>query len=389
MSRRQITYSSHPNHRARMAHAQGEKQFRTYDTSHIRPKKSKAPMVVGIVLVLVLGAALIWGISKFLGGLGGGADYSAQGSEVVVASSTTVTIPSGATAKDVASTLEASGISTADVALGRAKELGVSDSFQAGTYYFPSGYTLDQVLNAIATGDVGGVTLTIPEGYTVSQIASAVETATEGAISAQDFLDQAKASNYAASYDFLADAANDSLEGFLFPKTYVISPTATADSLIGMMLDQFKTETAGLDLTSQGLSLYEAVTMASVVEREAFPTEGSENERELVAGVFYNRMNQGMPLQSDATMMYVTGGEVTAEDLQTESPYNSYLNAGLPPTPICSPSLASLQAVASPADTDYLYFFLVENGEESYHAFSTTYEEHQAAIDTYNKTYGS
>lgn len=121
--------------------------------------------------------------------------------------------------------------------------------------------------------------------------------------------------------------------------------------------------------------------LASIIEREAV----TQDDRPLVASVFYNRLKQDMALQSDATMGYVLDREVTAEDLKTQSPYNTYLNKGLTPTPICTPSTASLKAALEPASTDYLYFFIVENGSYSNHSFSKTYEEHQQAIETAKK----
>ena len=120
------------------------------------------------------------------------------------------------------------------------------------------------------------------------------------------------------------------------------------------------------------MSDYQIITMASIIEREAV----TDDDRPLVASVFYNRLRDGMKLQSDATMGYVTGGEVTADDLKTDSPYNTYLYGGLPPTPICSPSSASIAAALSPSSTDYYYFFI----SDTVHQFSETYEEHQQAI---------
>ena len=153
------------------------------------------------------------------------------------------------------------------------------------------------------------------------------------------------------------------------------------------MLDQYQAEVVPLNLdgaaanisSAYGIELdgYDILTIASIIEREAVTDE----DRPLVASVFYNRLRDSMPLQSDATMGYVTGGEVTADDLKQESPYNTYLNQGLPPTPICTPSMASIKAAMEPASTDYLYFLIIENGNYSNHTFSKTYEEHQAAID--------
>jgi UPF0755 protein len=384
MPRRQVTYSNHPDRRARMIHAQGERQFRTYDTSQIRGTRTRTSLVfdivvavVAIVLVVVIGS-LIWNSCS-------GAASAADGSDVVVDSDVTVTIAEGSSCDQIGQQLEDAGLTMdAKSFVSVAEDEGKDSQFQAGTYTFTAGMTLDQVIDAIATGDVSSVSLTIPEGYTVAQVASAVESATEGAITADDFLAQAKASNYQDTYTFLQGAYNDSLEGFLFPKTYSITPDDTADTIIKKMLDQFQTETASLDYSyaeSQGLSQYDVVIMASMVEKEALPNDEYPDDRENVASVFYNRLAAGMPLQSDATMGYVTGGEVTPEDLQQDSPYNTYLNEGLPAGPICNPSIEALQAVCSPAQTDYLYFAIYNEENYTVHTFSTTYEEHQAAIE--------
>ena len=196
------------------------------------------------------------------------------------------------------------------------------------------------------------------------------------------------ASNYAADYDFLADAPDGaSLESFLFPKTYDLRDTDTADSIIRMMLDQFNTETASLDWSypqSQGLSVYDAVNLASIVEKES---SGDEQIRSQVAAVFYNRLSPDNTetmgyLQSDATTAYEVGHDPSAEEVQTGA-YSTYANQGLPPTPICSPSIDCLQAVCAPASGygDYYYFiFWTDDNDETQYAFSRTYDEHQAAI---------
>ena len=149
------------------------------------------------------------------------------------------------------------------------------------------------------------------------------------------------------------------------------------------MLDQYQADVVSLDfsageqLISQRygiqMSDYDILTLASIVEREAVTTD----QRPKVSSVFFNRLKQGMALQSDATMMYVTGGEVTADDLKTESPYNTYLNTGLTPTPICAPSVESIKATLNPDDTNYLYFYITQTDEW----FSATYDEHLQAIE--------
>lgn len=388
MPRRQVTYSNHPNHRARVVHAQGARQFRTYDTTHIRPRKSKAPVIVGIVLAIVVIAALAVGVSFAAKGCSSTAPV--DGAEVTVGQTTQVTIPGGSTANDVAAALKDAGVvPDADAFLNRAKEMGLDSQFQAGTYTFASGMTLDEVITALATGDLGNATLTIPEGFKLSDIASAVETATEGRVSAADFTAAASdASAYAAEFDFLADAGNNSLEGFLFPKTYSLTPEVTAQDIVRMMLTQFKTETASLDWSypqAQGLSIYDAVTLASIVEKES---SGDEQIRAQVAAVFYNRLDESNYetagfLQSDATTAYVVGHDPSGDEVHADDPYSTYTYKGLPPTPICSPSLDCLMAVCDPAsdyeEYNYFIFFTNEQGKLDY-VFSKTYDEHQEAV---------
>ena len=275
-----------------------------------------------------------------------------------------VNIPQGATGDQIASILSENNIiPDPQDYYAEVKAQNADMSLKPGDYRFTTLQDpADVVAQLVAGPNVQGVTLTIVEGLTVEQTAQRVEEVY--GIAADDFMAQAKASNYAADYDFLADVADDSLEGFLYPKTYSFAGTPTADDIIRAMLDQYQVEVASLDFDGARatiksrygveLSDYDLLTMASVIEREAL----TEDQRYNVSSTFYNRLEAGMPLQSDATMMYVTGGAVTSEDLKRESPYNTYLNQGLPPTPICSPSLASIKAALAPADTDYLYFFI-------------------------------
>ena len=195
------------------------------------------------------------------------------------------------------------------------------------------------------------------------------------------FAAQATASTYATDYAFVATAQNDSLEGYLFPKTYDFSSLeeVTADAVIRAMLDQFQLETEGLDLDGAAATLSERfgydltandiVTMASIVEREAVTDE----QRGPVASVFYNRLGAGMRIQSDATLTYSLGRAPTADEINSlDDPYNTYFIDGLTPTPICSPSLASLQAAVNPPNTPYYYFFITMDSAQ----FSETYDEH-------------
>ena len=377
--RKQVTYSQRPNHAARSAHARGERQFRTYDTSYIRPKKSKAPAIVAAVLAVLVVGGLAWGaLTLFNSCSAQSVELLAEGQEA------TITVAEGAGAKVVGEQLaEARLVSNAGDFTKRVNEMGVDSQLKPGTYTFAGGMSLDAIINQLTAGPVANA-LTIPEGSTLEAVAQSVATFTENRITADAFTAAASdASSYAADYDFLADAGTNSLEGFLFPKTYEIGDDATAESVVRMMLDQFKTETSGLDWSypqSQGLTIYDAVKLASIVERES---SGDELIRAQVASVFYNRLNNfGDPnygfLQSDATTAYELGHDPTPEDIKNPTPFNTYTNTGLPPTPICSPGLDCLQAVCNPAQTNYFFFYFApdESGTMQYY-FSETYEEHQ------------
>lgn len=377
--RKQVTYSQRPNHAARSAHARGERQFRTYDTSYIRPKKSKAPAIVAAVLAVLVVEGLAWGaLTLFNSCSAQSVELLAEGQEA------TITVAEGAGAKVVGEQLaEARLVSNAGDFTKRVNEMGVDSQLKPGTYTFAGGMSLDAIINQLTAGPVANA-LTIPEGSTLEAVAQSVATFTENRITADAFTAAASdASSYAADYDFLADAGTNSLEGFLFPKTYEIGDDATAESVVRMMLDQFKTETSGLDWSypqSQGLTIYDAVKLASIVERES---SGDEQIRAQVASVFYNRLNNfGDPnygfLQSDATTAYELGHDPTPEDIKNPTPFNTYTNTGLPPTPICSPGLDCLQAVCNPAQTNYFFFYFApdESGTMQYY-FSETYEEHQ------------
>ena len=386
LRRKNVTYSSRPTHAARSAHARGARQFQTYDTSYIRPHKSKAGTIAAIVFALALLALLVFGALKLLGSCSGGSsDDLLQPGQTA-----TVVVQEGENAKSIGlSLVEAKLISKAAEFTSEVKSRDAESQLKPGTYTFGGGVGVAAIVDAMVAGP-SATGATIVEGATLKQIASTIEEYTGGSVSASDFLAAASdASVYAGDYSFLASAGSNSLEGFLFPKTYEIGSDATADSVIRMMLDQFQTEVAALDWSypeSQGLSVYEAVKLASIVEKES---SGDEGIRAKVAAVFYNRLTtDGDPsygyLQSDATTAYEVGHDPTAEEVHEDSSYSTYTNKGLPPTPICSPGLACLQAVCSP-DADALgtyYFFYFEsdaNGQMQY-SFSETYDEHMASF---------
>ena len=199
-------------------------------------------------------------------------------------------------------------------------------------------------------------------------------------ITPADFISAASAPP--AGYDFLPDAPSS--EGFLYPDSYTLPRVTTVNQLVGTLLRNFSLHLS-IDLregfTRQGLSVYQAVALASIVQREAVQAD----EAPQIASVYLNRLKIGMKLDADPTVQYALGynsiqqswwtNPLAANDFQTVSPYNTYLNTGLPPTPIDNPGLNSLQAVASPADTPY-YYFSARCDASGYHNFAKTFQEH-------------
>ncbi len=300
----------------------------------------------------------------------------------------TVVIPSGAGGDVIASELMKAGVIDDEKAFMQAvASQGADMKLKPGTYELVTGMSPENVVAQLVAGpNTQEGRVTIPEGITVTQTADIVQGAL--GIPTDQFLAQAKASNYVADYPFLGEVADDSLEGYLWAKTYDFSGhEISADSVIRAMLDQYAAELPEIDFEAGEQEIasaygydptdYEILKLASIINLEA----SSEEDRALVSSVFWNRIRQGMPLQSDATMRYVTGGEVTADDLKVESPYNTYLNQGLPPTPVCTPDYACIEAALHPAKTEYLYFLLIDDDGYSNHTFSNTYEEHLAAIE--------
>lgn len=343
------------------------------------PKKgSSVPVVIGVLIAIavVAGAALFL-FPRIFGG---------DSANIEAGQQVSITIPEGSSGDAIATILvENHIIADSGEYYAAVKKLNAEMSLKPGDYQFETLQDpLSVVKQLVAGPNLEGVKLTVPEGKTVEQTAQLVEDAY--GISADEFISQAKASAYAGDYPFLADAGNDSLEGFLYPKTYTFAGTPTADEVIRAMLDQYQLDVfdafdfdarrAAISATyGIELSDYELLTLASIVEREGL----NADQRAHVASVFLNRLAgkgdfAGRPyLQSDATLMYETGGAVTAEDIQDiDSPYNSYQNAGLPPTPICSPSSEAILATLEPTDSDDLYFYITQ--DEEY--FSQTYDEH-------------
>lgn len=288
-----------------------------------------------------------------------------------------VTVPAGAGTAEIAEVLAEKGvIGNAALFRLRARLDGVDGKLRGGEYDLETGMSHGDVVERLIAGPpLEYVDVTVPEGFTVEQIAVRLEE--QAGIPADEFaeLGLSGAASFAEERPYLAGTHEGSLEGYLFPKTYRVLEGSSASDVIDMMLDQFEAETAGLDLSypsGRGLGLHEVVTLASMVEREARVAA----ERPVVASVIYNRLAKGMRLEIDATIEYVikkNRPRLLNRDLEVDSPFNTYRNAGLPPGPIASPGLASLEAATAPAETAYLYYVLTS--EDGSHTFTETYEE--------------
>jgi UPF0755 protein len=224
------------------------------------------------------------------------------------------------------------------------------------------------------------ITVTIPEGHTRAQTAEI--TKQEGLRGS--YVKASVRSKYLNPAGYGGKGAED-LEGFLFPDTFELEKQASAANLVQLQLEDFKRRIKGVDMgyaRLKNLTAYDVVTIASMIEREA----GLESQRKLVAAVIYNRLHEGMPLGIDATTRFATGNysqPLTESELAVESPYNTRTHAGLPPGPINSPGLASIEAAAHPAKKGYL-FYVVEPGACNKLAFSSTEAEFNADVERYN-----
>jgi UPF0755 protein len=292
-----------------------------------------------------------------------------------------IEIPDGATAEQIGQDLQSAGLIRSLTAWNLWTKLQTlqnrAGSFQAGVYELSPTEPMETIANQIWQGKVMQRSFTIPEGWSMQQMADYF--AEQGFFSQAEFLEAAKQIPR-EQFPWLPEGIPH-LEGFLYPDTYKFAGTLTPKLAIEQMLAQF--QELALPLYEQGkgttpYSLLEWVTLASIVEKEAVIGD----ERPQIAGVFAKRLREGMQLGADPTVEYALGirqtpdQPLTWEQVDTPSPYNTYQNTGLPPTPISSPGIASLQASLNPRDTEYLYFVARYDGT---HVFSKTLAEHEAA----------
>ncbi|MHB8146422.1 MAG: endolytic transglycosylase MltG [Vulcanimicrobiaceae bacterium] len=300
--------------------------------------------------------------------------YAAYGDRALPAATTQVIIVRGSSLADIAQQLASNGVISNVMAFRLlAKLQNRQDDARAGAYRFAPHQTQNEVLHALVTGGAQVARwVTFPEGFTDRQIASRLQS--EGIANAR-VLERV----FAATSLNVDGTRTPSLEGYLFPSTYLVDVDATPAQIVSTLTGQFFKELPS-DAAARAAALHvtvpQAVTVASLVEREA----KIDADRPMIAGVIYNRLRAHMPLQVDATIEYALPhhkAELSYADLRIDSPYNTYLHDGLPPTPIANPGLPSLEAALHPAKTDALYYVYCGGG---HHVFAKTLQQHQANV---------
>ena len=298
------------------------------------------------------------------------------GDRSLPAAATTFIVQRGETLGDVVAGLQNAGVLAHPIAFRLLARLRDNEAdVQSGQFRFPAHQTSDEILRRLVSGTADALWVTFPEGFTAREIGSR--------LAGRSLANAAAFDRYAAHAQLDVDGTRTrSLEGFLFPSTYLIPVGADPERIARVLTDQFFRElppNAAAQARALGLDVPQVITIASLIEREA----QADDERALMAGVYYNRLRAGMPLEVDATIEYVFPEHhdvITRRDLEIDSPYNTYRHTGLPPTPIANPGKASIDAAFAPVHSQYLYYVYKGNG---HHAFAKTLEEHNANVERY------
>jgi len=294
-----------------------------------------------------------------------------------------IEIPQGSSLNKISVLLEETGVIRGRLRFKvLAKLMKMERNLKFGEYRFMLPMTPIALLRKIASGDVIAYLITFPEGVTIFDVAQNIESA--GLSPGSAVLQKAADAQFAASLGI----EGESLEGYLFPETYKFNRGSSSEVILRRMVDRFN-KVVNQDMEKQaaavGLSRKELITLASLVEKET----GCAEEKPVIAAVFLNRLEKGMRLDCDPTVIYglklenrAFNERLNKNHLKKESPYNTYLNVGLPPGPICSPGLDSIQAVLHPAKVSYLFFVSKNDGT---HQFSETLAAHNRAVNAYQR----
>ena len=337
---------------------------------HERRRGGRLLAAIGIVVALLLVATVAAGLW-----IRGKIDPSGGPGEEVA-----VSIPEGTSTAGIAELLADEGVVSDASAVRYYVRFTGAGPFQAGDYTLRQNSAMGDVVAALSEGpELVFDRLTVPEGLTLEKISERVEEIER--FSSERFLEVAESGSVRSKYQ--PDGV-DSLEGLLFPDTYQLDPREDEAALVARMVEQFDAVAGelGYDRAEEqvGLTPYEAIVVASLIESEARVPE----DRAKISRVIHNRIEKGMNLEIDATVIYAMGGErreggrVLTRDTEIDSPYNTYQNPGLPPTPIAVPGRAALEAALNPEPGDWLFYVKYE--EDGTHAFSTTNDEHNQRI---------
>ena len=294
-----------------------------------------------------------------------------------------VVVPGTATSQ-IAEGLSVNGLITdPDLFVTYVVASGLAGELEAGTYFLANNMPITEIAERLTDSNSSRLLFRILPGWRAEEVAAAIDAHGGFEFSGEAFMQavEAGASALPAFADSVGLPAQASWEGFLFPDSYLLPPNITPPELVQTLTERFREQVPPqliADAATQDISLYEAVVIASIAQREAIHPE----EYPLITSVYRNRIDEGMKLDADPTVQYALGASgqwwnnITREDYTgVDSPYNTYLYTGLPPGPIANPSLAALQAAVNPTTTEYLYFrtFCDESG---YHEFARTYEQH-------------
>lgn len=345
-----------------------------YLNGDYKPRKKRFVMKMFLVIVVIL----------FVGAVAGGL-YAKRWYDTALSARSTsadtivVTIPEGSSIKEIAELLESKKV----IRNARAFDWYMRsrpdrDAIQAGTYEFSQSYSVKEIGDKLVAGEIAKNLFTVLPGSRIDQIRqNMLDTGFT-----KESIDAAFNPETYKDHPALVDKPDiASLEGYIYPDSYEKTAETTPTSIIKLSLDEmnkYLTPDLRRLIAKQGLSIHEGITLASVVEREV----SSDEDRAIVAQVFYKRLKEDIPLGADATFFYAAAitGETASPEL--DNPYNTRMYKGLPPGPISNVSKESLQAIANPADTDYLFFV---SGDDGVTHFTKTQEEHESATEKYCK----
>lgn len=357
----------------------------------LKTKKRKTGAVWLLVetFICILVFVAVWKVARTGYDYAKSAASQEQKTAIAEGEEITVTIPEGASTGDIAKILEEQGLIDHPFLFRIKSRFGDYDgTYKHGTYAIEQGLGDEEIMEILQHGaiDADLIKITIPEGYRAKQIGTLLEE--KGVVTSEQFLEAVNSLDY--DYDFIKDLPQREyiLEGYLFPDTYFFKEETTGKEVVNKMLerfDQIYNEQMRKAVEKSPYSLDQIITIASIIEAEIQVPE----EREKAAGVIYNRLDEGMKLQMCSTVLYALDKRrevLLLEDLEIDSPYNTYLKDGLPIGPIANPGEAAMTAAFYPEENDYFYFVLKADAQGE-HVFTETYDEFLSAKEKYKQKF--